>query len=213
MKDRWLILALLLVFLETGCVTGRRVVPLAIPSSEGAAAADKGAIFLASPVDNRTFQNKPPQPSIPSVDGDVNKLTPEQKASFIGRQRNTFGKALGDVVLPPEQTVPERAKLLVAAALKKRGYTIRDDPNTPNSASVIIDQFWGWYSPGMWYLSYEARIICAIKLKKGDKTSTFTVEGYGENHGQVASDPNWQLTYKRAFEDFLKNLDAELAKH
>lgn len=43
------------------------------------------------------------------------------------------------------------------------------------------------------------------------RTKTFAVRGNRRNNGQAASDANWQLACRRAFEDFLPKLDDELA--
>ena len=77
---------LVILILLTGCVLGRRTVDLPIPSLSGGEEA-KGEVFIGDITDNRVFQNKPSDPSIPSIDGDVNSLTPQEKAMMIGRQR------------------------------------------------------------------------------------------------------------------------------
>jgi len=172
----------------------------------------KGGFYIGAITDTRDFQNKPSDPSTPSVDGDVNALSQDQKGLMIGRQRNTYGMALGDIALPADDSVIKRTRLLLEEGLKHRGYQISADPSVPNCATVSINEFWAWFTPGFWSVSFEARVYCTITLKKPDGSVKLVVKGYGINRGQVASDANWQLAYDNAFRDFLSKFDAELEK-
>jgi len=206
---RLLVLSTVITLLQSGCVIGRRTIALPIPALD-ASTSVKGGVYIASITDNRVFENKPPVPSTPSVDGDVHTLSADQKAVMIGRQRNTYGMAMGDIALPAEDSVITRARLLLEEGLKRRGYQISPDASSPNSASISIDEFWAWFTPGFWNVSFESRVYCTITLKKLDGSFAVVVKGYGINHGQIASDANWQLAYDLAFRDFLSKLDVEL---
>ena len=85
------------VVFQSGCVTGRRSLSLPV-STHDAPSATRGQVYIATVTDNRHFENKPSDPSIPSIDGDVTKLSAAEKDRMIGRQRNTWGKAMGDIV-------------------------------------------------------------------------------------------------------------------
>src|SRR4051812_3920852 len=78
MKKYILLFALGTALLHSGCVVGRRTVALPVPAL-GDGGGSKGALRIASVVDNRAFQNKPAEPSTPSIDGDVTAISPEQK--------------------------------------------------------------------------------------------------------------------------------------
>ena len=205
MKLPLLILASVITILQTGCVVGRRTVVLPIPSLD-AATAKKGVIYITSITDARTFQKKAAEPSMPSVKGN------SQKEIIIGRQRNTYGMAMGDIALPVDDSVIKRTRLLIEQGLQHRGYQISSDSNVPNTANISIDEFWAWFTPGFWSVSFEARVSCTINFKKADSSVNVIVKGYGINHGQVASDANWQEAYDLAFRDFLSKLDTELFK-
>jgi hypothetical protein len=202
-------LLLIAIIASTGCVTGRRQIALEIPTSQQAVAASKGTVAITSVVDKREFQNKPPQPSTPSVDGDVTKLSKSQLGTMIGRQRNGYGKAMGDIALTGDSSVEKEMRQLVAEAFKRRGYTVTD-AKADGSAEIVINKFWAWFTPGFWSVDFEADLRSDLKIVMDGKTNQFTISGHGKNSGQVASDANWQLAYKRAFEDFVKNLDAVL---
>jgi uncharacterized lipoprotein YajG len=131
---------------------------------------------------------------------------------MIGRQRNTYGKALGDISLEAGDSVTQRVQLLVEQALQQRGYRVSADATAGNSVVVSIDEFWAWFTPGMWSVTFESRVYCTLTLRRADQSGTVVIKGYGINHGQVAKDANWQLAYDRAFSDFLTKAGPELER-
>lgn len=193
----------------SGCAVGRRTLPLDVPHTTGLGTA-KGSVFIGEVTDARRFENKPQLPSVPSIDGDVTKASKEQLANVIGRQRNTYGAALGDIGLPDNDTVMKRTRLLIEEGFRRKGYAISSDPAAGATATVGIDEFWAWITPGMWSLSFEANITCKLTLTKDGNSKTFTVRGYAINKGQAATNPNWQKAYQAAFDDFLVQFDRTL---
>jgi hypothetical protein len=192
-------------------VVGRRTVDLPVPTATSFPAS-KETVAITSIADARHFENEPSDPSTPSIDGDVNSQSAAQLSAFIGRQRNGFGHAMGDITLPGGETVQTRVTELIKQGFSRRGYTITTNASADNAVDVKIDEFWAWFTPGFAYISFEARVYCTFSVRRGGHTKTFTVQGYGSNHGQIASDANWQLAYTRAFEDFLTKFDEELTK-
>ena len=55
---------------------------------------------------------------------------------MIGRQRNTWGKAMGDIGLKDNDSVTKRVRLLVEEGLRRKGYGISVDPKAPVAAAV-----------------------------------------------------------------------------
>lgn len=213
MKIYTLFIVICITALQSGCVTGRRTVALPIATLSSTGAAAKGEFAVVAVTDNRAFQNKPSEPFIPSINGDVTSLSPEQKSLMIGRQRNTYGKALGDIALPAGDSVKERTKALVEAIMKSRGYSLGASSPAGTSADISIDEFWAWGTPGVFSVSFEARVSCTLTLKRSDKSTRIVVQGYGINRGQFAKDENWQQAYDRAFADFATKLNTELEKN
>jgi uncharacterized lipoprotein YajG len=211
MKLPLVLFAAATLLLQSGCVTGRRTLALTIPSGE-APAATKGKVYIAAITDDRVFQNKPSDPSIPSIDGDVTTLSAHQKDVMIGRQRNTWGHAMGDIGLSDNDSVTKRVQQLIEEGLKRSGYEVTSSPDAPNSVTVSIGQFWAWSTPGFWAQTFEAKINTKVTLKTAAGSSSFVVLGLGTNHGQVAKDGNWQEAYLPAFEDYLTNFKREMGK-
>jgi len=214
MKTSLLMSVLVLAALSTGCVTGRRVVPLELGAvSAPPADASRGGVVLEPVVDARKFENKPKEPSTPSVGGDVAALSAADRSQAIGRQRNTYGKALGDVFLPAGQSVEGLVDSVLVDGFQRAGFTVLRKSTGEEVATVSaeIEQFWGWMTPGMFTIPFEAHIEASIVLKSGNgQVARLSVTGIGRNQAQVASNGNWQVAYARAFDDFRQKLDAEL---
>ena len=212
MKIQLAILASLIALFTSGCVSGRRTIPLDVPT-QASYPPIKGTLYLAPvTVDGRVFLNNPSDPAIASIDGDVTRITPTQKASMISRQRNTYGQMMGDVALPEGDSVLKVSQKLFEESLKRRGYALSTDSALANSATLSIDEFWAWSTTGFFSIAFEARVQYSIILKHSNTSTQTVIKGYGLNHGQMASDANWQLAYHRAFEDFLIQSDSELQK-
>lgn len=193
----------------SGCVTGRRTFDLPVNSAD-APAGNRGIVYIASVTDDRHFEIDPSDPSVPSVDGDAAKMSATQRDRMIGRQRNTFGKAMGDVSLPAGDSATHKVRSLIEEGLIQSGYRISDDPKTPQSVAVSIRNFWGWMTPGFFALTFEAKINCAITASGPREVHTIIVKGYGINHGQFAKDANWVQAFDPAFKDFVSNFAAQL---
>lgn len=211
MKLPLVLFAAATLLLQSGCVTGRRELTLNVPTSSPVAVS-KGKIYLSAVTDDRGFQNKPSDPSTPSIDGDVNAVSAAQKDRMIGRQRNTYGHAMGDIALSNNDTVTQRVRLLVTEGFHRAGYEVVTDPAGATPVTVSVEKFWAWMTPGFWTLSFEARIATQVTVKSPAATQKFTVLAYGINHGQIAKDGNWQEVFVPTFEDYLTNFKHEVEK-
>jgi hypothetical protein len=195
---------------QAGCVTGRRSFDVPLERSAALPGPARSTFFFKDISDDRHFENRPPDPSTPSIKGDVNSLSPAERSKFIGRQRNGYGHAEGDIILPDGMTVQDKMKELLTEGLNRLGYSVVADANATNTATVQIQEFWSWMTPGFFALSFEARLGCNVVIVRDGKTITFEARGYALNHGQFAKDKNWQEAYQEAFEDFLKDFDQQL---
>lgn len=198
--------------LLSGCVTGRRSFDVGLESGSiaPADAAPKGTLAFVNVSDARHFENKPSDPSTPSIHGDINSISAAERSRFIGRQRNTFGHAMGDIVLPDGKTVQTKIVEIMTEGLKRRGYSVVAGNPALGTVEVEVQDFWSWTTPGFWALSFEARIGCNVSMEYGGRKASFQVRGYALNHGQIAKDKNWQEAYEEAFADFLKDFDLKL---
>ena len=209
MKLSLLLISLAALLTQTGCVTGQRTFSIPVPTS-APVAVTKGPIYISTVTDNRVFQNKPSDPSTPSIDGDVTSMSAAQKDRMIGRQRSGFGKAFGDIALAGNDTVTKRVRALTEEGLRRNGYEISGDPAAPTSIAISIEEFWAWMTPGFVALTFEAKIATSLTLSGVNGTARMTIRGHGSNHGQIAKNGNWQEAFEPAFNEYLASLGTEL---
>ena len=100
------LLALGVASLLAGCATSRSVLelPPAAPLAAASKPANGKSVLIDNVSDRRLFEVNPGNPSEPSLD-DAEKIDAGIKLRAVGRKRNTFGKALGDLVLKDGQSV------------------------------------------------------------------------------------------------------------
>jgi len=202
------VLAILLS--ATACVTGTREISLDIPPSS-VSATKSGLIYLANIEDKREFEYKPKIPEIPSVKGKLESKTAEELHSYIGRQRNGYGIAMGSVALAGGQTVQDEVRKLLTAGIEYRGYQVAKQPGgNARSIDVDIEKFWAWFVPSLFTVGFESQLELTLKSSDGGISKTSVLSGKGNNEGQIASNANWALSYKRAYADLLGKLDAAL---
>jgi hypothetical protein len=204
------LLLLLTLSLLSGCVIGRRTVDAPMPQTAGTGG--KGEFYLGSIEDNRVFLDDPGQPSTPSVDGDLDETPESVLVTLIGRQRNSYGMAMGDVALPEGETVMSRTRQLLEEGLRRRGYTLSDNPNAPDSASVEIDRYWAWVTPGFFTISLESQIECTLTIKTPGGIRTVLVKGYGLAEDLGANDYLWRTSYGNAYTAFLDDFDKQMTE-
>lgn len=203
MKSRILLSlsALCLCVASMSCALGDLDIAAEVP--EGSHPPVRGQASVGSINDLRQFVNKPSDPSIPSSRHDVNTLSAGDKNRIVGRMRNTYGHAMGQIVLPGGETVQTKTRELVTEALARRGY----GTGGGTTVGVDITKFWAWMTPGMWTVGLEARIEGRVRV--GGRS--FTISGYGEHNTPAAVTASWELAYSRAMEDFIAKLEKQLA--
>lgn len=197
--------------LLAGCATNRGEMRLdaaadtAIEAKAGAPTA-----FIDEIVDRREFQDEPSDPSIPSLKGGASNADASIKAKAIARKRNTYGMALGDIVLEGEQTVVSVTRDLLRSGLNGAGYRVVDERSELGAdgieVDVEIDKFWGWFTPGFWSVKMESRIETDLTVTEQGKSREVAVRAYGINKGQSGREANWIEAYSRTFDDYRKKV-------
>ena len=87
-----------LLGLSSGCVTGTLFFSADVgPSETPPASPTRGALAIGHINDQRISQNHPDDPSTSSIDGCFTRVRPKAESTDIGRQRNTWGHAMGDI--------------------------------------------------------------------------------------------------------------------
>ena len=207
------VLALLL--LTAGCATTRGVVNLEMGDEETqpqtSIAADATPVYLRDVVDARRFELKPAQPSTPSLkDGAIDDKAITERA--IARKRNTFGQAMGDILLPEDQTVMNVVRSNVQRVLEESGYRVVDaaQPDTP-TVDIEIRKFWSWATPGFWAIKIEFESELALRgLPDQPADEALIANGYVHQRHQTLTGGAWIQTMQAGMADMRAKLGAEL---
>lgn len=139
-------------------------------------------VVIASVLDQREFEAAPAYPSTPSLKEQSQLGDKQITARAIGRKRNTFGAALGDVLLAPPQTVASLVGDAVKSGLRDAGYRVVDDGDPANArtprVTVRVVEFWNWVTPGgSIKLDHASRIVLEGGLPALRQPVVVTTEG------------------------------------
>jgi hypothetical protein len=200
------IAALFMCVTMVGCATSRSEIELGSPQkiSSGSVASSRQTAVIRTIKDERVFQQDSRNPSVPSLGFEGSALaTAETKARAVGRKRNTYGKALGDVLLRSGQTVEGVIREYLASALEQAGYQIKSEDVAgplPLLIDVHITQFWSWFLPGFWSITLNTNI--ATDLDLSGTAAPVTVSVHAEDSRQVATDSAWVNIIGKALEAY-----------
>lgn len=175
-----------------GCATSRSEVKLsepAVPATAAATASKNKTVLLRSVTDERVFEEAPSSPSTPSLgfEGSA-KSADDIKARAIGRKRNGFGKALGDVLLENGMTVRQVMRKNLTASLQQAGFKVTENAADAGSSPIVMDahvkKFWAWFTPGFWAVTVGAQISTDLVVENRRLPIVISVET-SENHMAV----------------------------
>jgi uncharacterized lipoprotein YajG len=195
-----------------GCATSRSELKFSSPTPMAAVAKNpsKGAVFIRSINDRRTFEQAPSDPSTPSLGFEgATQAADTLKARAIGRKRNGFGKALGDVLLEDGQSVTAMVRDHLVVAFTEAGYKVENDAmaaSLPLVLDVDVKQFWAWFEPGFWAITLNANIVTDIKVAGQMKPKTITV--HTEDKRQAATEGAWMQIVEQGLKDFRAQVTA-----
>lgn len=183
--------ALLLLASTTlfGCVSSRSVVDIDVPTG----ATGNGQKVTITTLDERNFQVDPRSADIPSLkNGEITDKSITERA--IARKRNSYGMAMGDVLLPEGSKVSDLVGKSVAAAYAKAGYRVV--PNAEKTAdtqvvTVHIIEFWSWMSPGAFSVAVNNKSHLKVDTQ-GAATSADIVTQKREGM-QLITENDWKV--------------------
>ncbi|QYD73054.1 flagellar biosynthesis protein [Paraburkholderia edwinii] len=176
-----------------GCAAGRGVIDVSAP--QGTNPATGKYVRIDAVQDKRTFTVAPPSADMASLDPHEDG-SDASKARAIGRKRNGYGKALGDVVLPEGKTVSGLIESALATGFQEAGYVVvkQGDPNfsaaAPVSAEVI--DFWAWFQPGFWAVTTNQKSEVQLSGDVGALHGEKTVKTRVSESKQVVTSSDWR---------------------
>ena len=137
------------------------------------------------------------------------------RAHAIARKRNGFGKALGDIVLAPNTSIPDLVTLGLTNALTEKGYTVLTKKEDVTAETYLVDvkikKFWSWMNPGAFAITLSTEISTDMVMKNGankplvDKNISIKESG----NFQTGMQENWIAVMKKA----VRTYSAEVSKN
>lgn len=194
------------IFFLSGCATDRAVVNLKIPEANIAPQSNGKSIFIGAVTDNRTFEENPSSPDIPSLGfGGAGSASDDLKKRAIARKRNSFGKALGDILLPENQTVESTIRDSLTRSFRELGYEVIPKKENLKADTIIIDtsiqKFWSWMNPGFVAITLSSEIGTKIVVSnQQDKPKEIYVKSDGKY--QASTEGNWLETMNECLQQF-----------
>ena len=151
------------------CATNRSVIPISAPVGEQPKSTSFAKITEVR--DLRPFSINPSDPSQPSIGNDADIQNAAVTSRAVARKRNSFGMAMGDVMLAENASVAGLVRASAKKALQDKGYVVVDEgaANSANALSLAIDveQFWSWMQPGFTTLTFTFNSTVILKDSGG----------------------------------------------
>jgi hypothetical protein len=198
MQDRPIVVmaALAATLLVSGCAVTRSEVKLgAGPAVAATAVASGKSVAIGKVVDARRFEASPREPSTPSLGSEGGGDATRARA--IGRKRNTYGMALGDVLLEPGQTVAGVVREHFVVALRDAGYRVVDaGTGGVPVIDVDIQQFWSWVTPGFFAITVST--LVATDVTVAGRATPVSVRVTNQESALAVTDGTWTEAIDKA---------------
>lgn len=199
----------------TGCATSRSEIQLAKPTADTATrvAPNAPVVMIRSVKDERVFEQRPHDPSTPSLGFEgADQASAELKLRAIGRKRNGYGRALGDVLLEGDQTVEKVVRENLVSAFETAGYRVKSTAENDPSALVVdvhIKKFWAWITPQFVVITQNADIVTDLDLSGSHPPAIISV--HAEEGHQFVTDDDWMEIIGKALADYRAQISTKLS--
>ncbi|MEI7431824.1 MAG: flagellar biosynthesis protein [Betaproteobacteria bacterium] len=208
-----LIVALLACLTLGGCATSRSALDVSVPAASNVSQPNGKTVFINSAVDKRSFQTAPSTPEIPSLDPSEDQ-SDKVRLRAIGRKRNGFGKALGDILLKEGSTVETMTSASIAQAFSDNGYRVIANKNEATNETFIVDasinKFWAWMNPGMWAITLSTEISTDLTIKSSNGSEIKKVSVKASDNYQVGTESNWIEVIDKALRLYVDDLKSKI---
>lgn len=204
-----------MVALLAGCALSRSEIDVSGISEPASAASPLNGkeVYISSINDKRVFQTSPNTPDIPSLDP-AKPYSDEIKSRAIGRKRNSFGKALGDILLQEGESIDALTAKAIRQAFIDKGYKVLDKSAQVTPSTYVVDadvdKFWSWMNMGFWALTVSADISTDLSIKNGEDTQKLTVQVKSADHFQTGMDSNYVQVISAALKQYIQDLKLKL---
>ena len=196
----------------TGCAVGRSELNIQVPT--GQVGQNNGKqVYVNEVTDQRTFQLKPPSPDIPSLDPTGDQAE-NIKSRAIGRRRNSYGMALGDIVLQQGETVQSITQKSIQEAFSEKGYSVISNKDQVTKDTYVVDasinKFWAWMNPGFVSITLSSEISTDLTIKSGDSTKPQNVSVKAADSFGTGVEGNWVEVIQKSIRLYIDQLKSKL---
>lgn len=199
------------VLVISGCAVTRSEMDLAeVPVENPGEGAEVTFVRL---VDVRDFQLEPSDPSTPSLkNGEVEDESITSRA--MARKRNSYGQALGDILLPEGKMVTQVVENRLSRSFADKGYRVVNQGQRGYEQAVplevTIEKFWGWFTPGFFTIDLEFETLVRVIGPLAGLQRGQTFQGGSKESFAAAVEDNWRKVMNAALDDLEKDVKAKL---
>lgn len=201
----------IILAVSSGCATSRGVVDVqedvSINPEIGV------AVKFVRITDVRQFEVDPRQADVPSLKNDEID-DPAITTRAIARKRNSYGKALGDIVLPEGRTVTDLVESSLAKGLRENGYRVLNigEEGFEDAVPIEVDvqKFWGWFSPGFWAIGINFETLLRLTGPVGPFADAPQFSSKVMKKFQTAGTGNWQVTIRAGLDELNQDIAQKL---
>jgi uncharacterized lipoprotein YajG len=199
----------LLVLLLSGCAVGRSTVEVTPPGAVNPVGGAYAKIISVD--DSRRFETRRDDARTPSLQNASEITDPSITTRAVARKRGGFGMALGDILLPPGQSVAALVRAAAWKALAGKGYTVVEagSPHytTATPLNIEITQFWSWFWHGFASVRIDFKGALTLRgagLMGRDPT---TVTSHVTHEGMAIFESDWTELVQRGVEDLSQRIE------
>lgn len=217
---RSILLVLMFIMILPGAVAaGRRTeLRLKVPEPPPVAATQR-VIFIDRITDQRHFEDRPADPSTPSMaEGEVASIPAAQRSFYIARVRDGYGKARNNLFLEKSQPVEEVVRELLTKGLTGMGYRVVTEPPGAGDDAITMDveieQLWGFievrgggWTGDMPKMAGEIRTI--LKVRGGEGKGSYEVSARARHGFALMTAGHWVKMFEELFRDYQRDLARE----
>ena len=196
----------------SACATNRSVITVQAPTGEQ----PKSTYFvkITEVRDLRQFSVNPRDPSLPSLGSAEEIQDPKITGRAVGRKRNGFGMALGDVTVPETTSVAGLVGDAARKALQDRGYVVVDQtsPQYANAMPLAIDiqQFWTWISLGAFEGTFTFDATVGMNGNGLMAANPTVVKSQTIVTSMAGTDAIWTRTIQTGLNDLAEKIKAQI---
>lgn len=196
MKRAFLALLVVATAMLQGCATSRSVVDIQAPiaTSTQVSHSARPSLYIRQISDERQFQDAPRSADIPSLGFEgASAATAEIKSRAIGRKRNGYGKALGDVLLPEGAAVTDLVRSSASEGFERAGWRVVNNPGVSQNVTTVdieITRFWTWFQPGFWAIALNTDIETEFAFS--DQRHLSPIHVHNRDSMQLVLENDWK---------------------